>query len=180
MQENSNQDSLIKTNQFAWYTSIIFFLVVVTGIVGMYLYGTYIDGKISWTKENIASIEKQITEMGQDRKMLITQIVTSGTIRPSLDLKNIVTQFRIAAAKADVGFQWFSIQDDTISTSLIATAWLNQIHPDPAATIIAMMRTYASQSNLYFRLDPITTVSWDLSKRTTGITLHVTQAPIQN
>lgn len=43
--------------------------------------------------------------MGQDRKMLITQIVTSGTIRPSLDLKNIVTQFRIAAAKADVGFQ---------------------------------------------------------------------------
>lgn len=180
MQENSNQTPVIKASQFTWYLSIVFFLTVVTGIVGMYLYGAYLDGKISSEKGDITAIEKQISEIGQDRKMLITQIVMGNTIRPSLDLKNIVTQFRVAAAKADVGFQGFSIKDDTISTTLIATTGLNQIHPDPVATIITMMRTYAGQNNLYFRLDPITSVSGDLAKRTTGIKLHVTQAPIQN
>lgn len=110
-------------------------------------------------RNDIAQIEKQITEATQDRKTLIYQTISSNAIRPSLDLKNIVSQFRIAAAKVDVGFQGFSIKDDTISTVLVATSGENQIHPDPVATIIGMMREYASHNDLYFTLDPITSVS---------------------
>lgn len=59
-----------------------------------------------------------------------------------------------------------------ISTTLIATSGDSQIHPDPAATIIKMMREYA-RGEKYFSLDPISAISGDPTSRTTAIQLKV-------
>lgn len=121
MQEN-NQTPLIQTSLFVWYSSAILFFVVIGGIIWLYLSGVYTEAVISSTQEDIVQINKEIDTVSLDRKVLITQIIMGNTIRPSLDLKNIVTQFRVAAAKSGVGFQGFSIKDDTIATTLIATS----------------------------------------------------------
>jgi hypothetical protein len=96
----------------------------------------------------------------------------SNTLRPSLDLVSLIARFREAASTAWVRLKGFSVDHDTITTSLIATEWDPQIHPDPASTIIRMMREYA-QGQKYFLLDPIVSLAGDEKSRTTGISFHV-------
>ncbi len=178
MQENS-KPQLVRPSLFMWYISIVLFIFVLVGIVWLYASGIYTDSTIKSREDEITQITHDIQGASLDRKVLIAQIINSNTIRPSLDLKTIVSQFRIAAAKAGVGLQGFSIKDDTISTTLTATLGDPQVHPDPASTIINMMREYATHTS-YFSLEPIVSITGDLTKRTTSIQLKVvpTQPPV--
>ena len=171
MQENS-EVQLVRPSLFLWYTSILIFVFVLVGVIWLYASQAYINGTLESTKDKIAQIDHDTQGASLDKKILIAQIINSNTIRPSLDLKNIVAEFRLAAAKSSVGLQGFFIKDDTISTTLISTFGDSRIHPDPASTIINMMRDYAAHSS-YFSLEPITSISWDLTKRTTSIQLKV-------
>lgn len=61
-----------------------------------------------------------------------------------MNLKSLVNSFRIAAAGAGVRLSGFSVRDDTISSTLIATQ--DSISKDPIETIIAMMRSDNTRS----------------------------------
>jgi hypothetical protein len=86
-------------------------------------------------------INTKIQDASADSRIVIAKIVQESGIRPSIDLKNIVTQFRLAAIQANVEFDGFSIKDDIIATQLTSTS-PTDTHPDAIGTIIAMMNKY--------------------------------------
>ncbi len=177
MQENTQENTkantpIIKPSQTVWYMSITFFLVV--GVTTVFF---VVSSLMRWVdigsiNESIADTDRKIEVIGKDRKILIANIIKNNSLRPSLDLKPLIAGFRTAAAKANVRLKGFSIVDDVISTSLIATEWDSWVHPDPVATIIKMMREYAQNKNT-FSLDPISSIGWDPKERTTAIKFRV-------
>ena len=178
MQETVQKPILERRGKLTWYLALILLLVVIGWAIWLYAYDTYLSTRIESEKVSTAEINKQIEEISKDRDIIITKIVSSSTIRPSLDIKALVTEFREAAIRAGVKLKGFSVDKDVVSTTLTATEWDPQTHPDPAATIIRMMREYALGQK-YFSLEPIYSLSWDEKSRTTGITLKVTPKPLQ-
>jgi hypothetical protein len=122
-------------------------------------------------RTTIAKLDSDIAGSSVDRNIVIAKIVQENTLRPSLDLKNIVAQFRIAAVKANVAFDGFAIKDDVINTKLTSTVGNGQ-HPDPVGTIIAMMNSYNAGIQ-EFRLGKISSITGDTTSRTTAIELRV-------
>lgn len=83
---------------------------------------TYLNSAaIKSTESEIARLQRDIDKASTDRNIVVANIVRENTIRPSLDLKKIVADFRIAAARARVEFDGFTIKDDVISTKLTST-----------------------------------------------------------
>jgi hypothetical protein len=136
------------------------------------------ERKIESQRESLQEVQRQITEVSTDRKVIIAKIIQSNTIRPSIDVRGIVASFYDAASRANVHLKGFSIKNDVINTTLIAKYPDGTIHPDAASTILKMMREYSSGAPTAFRLDPIKTISGTQEVRTTNITLRVnTLAP---
>ena len=144
MQDINPIPSLIpKKSRLAYYLSIGLFLLMITLSIGFSVYNMLLERTIESEKTQIAEIQKNIDEISRDRKVILTKIEKSGTIRPSIDLKGIVADFYTAASASDVRLKGFSIANDVISTSLTATKPDGIVHPDAASTIIKMMREYA-------------------------------------
>jgi hypothetical protein len=179
MQENiKSTTSIIKPSQSLWYMSMSLFLLVswLSGYFAISNY--YLEKDIALIQSEIDKVEQDIVRISEDKKIVIANIIKDNTLRPSLNLGPIIKQFRVAAIKANVRLKWFTIDKDVITTSLIATEWDPGIHPDPASTIIKMIREYA-QWKMDFTLEPISSLSWDSSMRTTGIEFHVLPSKIQ-
>ena len=179
MQETPLQDTQPVITQWntIWYLSIGFLILVLVTIWGLYalIYTTKLS--ISKIEAEVSRINTSIQTVSQDRNIVIAKIIQENAMRPSIDLSNIVSQFRKAAEDANVSFDGFSIKDDTISTMLTATE-ATGTHPDPVSTIIDMMNKY-SMKEQKFRLGSINTVSGDTLRRTTAIELQVITPPIQ-
>lgn len=132
----------------------------------------YLDRNIEKNNAEIATTEEQIRLASTDRRIIITQILKSNSIRPSLDITGLIREFQKAAIASNVRLKGFSVANDVISTTLIATEGDPQIHPDPASTVIKMMRDYASTQR-YFALEPIYALSGTEKERTTAIQFKV-------
>ncbi len=161
-----------KKSNFTLYLSLILIVAVIGGYIGFFFYNISLEKNIADKNDAIARVDKQMADISKDQDIVIRKILLSNTIRPSIDLRGLLAQFRDAANKANVRLKWFSIKDDVIATSLISTEWDPAVHPDPAVTIIKMIREYDS-GRPYFSLDPIVSISWDATKRTTGIQFHI-------
>lgn len=162
----------MKPSYTLWYISIGL-LIVLFGVTIYFGVVAYIrESNIQATQQAILETQTKIDTIASDRKILIANIIKNNSLRPSLDLGPLLLEFRTAAAKANVRLKGFSIADDTISTTLIATEWDSGVHPDPVATIVKMMREYAT-SKTAFSLEPIYSISGDPTLRTTAIKFHV-------
>lgn len=122
MQENLPQNTpLMKPSYTLWYISIGL-LIVLFGVTIYFGVVAYIrESNIQATQQAILETQKKIDTIASDRKILIANIIKNNSLRPSLDLGPLLLEFRTAAAKANVRLKGFSIADDTISTTLIAT-----------------------------------------------------------
>ncbi len=167
--------SLSQPKSWLWYISIVFFVLIVWTCLSLYGYGIYQDGQITKLKSDLSSLENTVSTLSSDRKTVIANILKDDAIRPSIDLKSLVSAFRLTATKEQVRFQGFSVKNDVISTSLIATEWDPQIHSDPIATIVRFIRSMDAQKQK-FQIEPVRIVSGDPTKRTTGIELKVVSA----
>ncbi len=165
-------------SRIPWLLSLFLLIFVIWSWVWLFFYNKAFESSIVNNKSEIDSVWQKISEIESDRQLVIRNILASNTIRPSIDVRGLVNEFREAASQANVRLQWFSVQEDTISTTLISTVWDASIHPDPAATIIKMMRTY-SLGNKYFDLDPIMSISGDSARRTTWVQFHVSHESIK-
>lgn len=177
MQETTPQSpsAIVSSGRGVWYMSIAFLLLTIGLSWALYV-GIFLTSQsIETTQSEIARINTDIQKASTDSQIVIAKIIQESGLRPSIDLKNIVTQFRLAAIEANVGFDGFSIKDDTISTQLISTAWTTN-HPDAVWTIIAMMNKYAVWDEV-FRLGAINSVTGDITRRTTSIELKVINSP---
>lgn len=101
------------------------------------------DRSITHLESEVARVNHEIEVASQNKDIVTAKIIQENSLRPTIDLKNIVTNFRLAAIDANVRFDGFSISKDTISTMLISTEPSGE-HPDPVSTIIAMMNKYSS------------------------------------
>ncbi len=179
MQENNTSiASVIKPGQTTWYISIIFFVMITWIILFFGISSSFRGSQITTIMEDISKLETDIASISKDRKVLIANIIRNNKLRPSLNLGPIIREFRMAAIKSNVRLNGFSIANDTITTTLIATEWDSGVSPDPVATVIKMMRDYA-EWKMNFTLEPIFSLAWDPSIRSTGIELHVLPSKIQ-
>ena len=121
MQENTHHIALPTKGRTAWYLSVGILIVMIAGSLGLYGYDMYLTSEISTQQSLIADTQRQISEIARDRDIIITKIAESNTIRPSLDLRTLITQFKAAADEENVRLKGFSVKNDTITTSLIAT-----------------------------------------------------------
>jgi hypothetical protein len=64
----------------------------------------FVEKNIANLQSTTAKLDSDIAGSSVDRNIVIAKIVQENTLRPSLDLKNIVIQFRLAAIQANVAF----------------------------------------------------------------------------
>jgi hypothetical protein len=159
MQEHTITSLVPKTSRTPFYFAITLLILTLAMSIGFFFRNIILTGNIEDEKDAITQVRKQIDEVSQDRNVIITKIVMSNTIRPSIDLKGLESGFRDAAFRANVRLKGFSVTNDVISTTLIATQADGIAHPDPAGTIIKMMREYAAGNGQTFALEPITTIA---------------------
>ena len=180
MQEPTSPLNLMpKVSRTPFYFSVSLLFLVIWLSIGFFFYNIFLEQSIEGQKIILSETRKSIDDISRDRKVIITRIEESGTIRPSIDLKGIVDAFYEAATSSNVRLKGFGIVNDVISTSLISTEPYGIAHPDAAWTIIEMMRKYAQGKGGRFSLEPITSISGDLKSRTTSVQFKVLSNPIK-
>lgn len=157
----------LKESNISFYVSIIFALFVALSIA-VFSYLIHVSNQnVSLIQSDIQNIEQQIQSTSNDSQIIVAKILTENSIRPSIDLKNIIKNFRTVAAVENVWFDGFAIKDDVITTSLTSIAGTS-VHPDPVSTIIKMMNDF-SLGKQVFVLKDIRSISGDNKKRSTTI-----------
>jgi len=76
--------------------------IVLIGSVLLGAYNFYLDKKIASTQQELQVLDTQIQTASEDRKVIIAQILSANTIRPSLDINGLVKEFQRAAVVANV------------------------------------------------------------------------------
>lgn len=123
MQDNNTPGTtpIIRQGMSIWYMSIGIFILMILLIIGLSVSKYLTQKNNQKIQSDITALESQIASASADRKTVIAGILESNTIRPSIDIKGLVRDFRVLAAKERVRFQGFSVKNDTITTTLIAT-----------------------------------------------------------
>ena len=142
---------------------------------------TMTNASIGSTNKKIDELTAQINTAKQNKQIIIADILGKNLVKPSIDLKKIVGNFMSASSMAQVRLQGFSIQDDVISTNLIATGVpTGATHTDPVQLVIKMMRDYSSGKGVNtFALEPISSISGDGTSRSTSIQFKVVPVTAQ-
>ena len=172
--ENSEKSALItskKEKVTAFLFSVVALLLVVGfGGVMMFLKFTT-NNAINHTQMEIQKADEKISQYQKQKDIIIASFMQDNTLFHSLNLKQLVADFRQAAKDSNVQFQGFSVKNNTISTNLIATSATQK---DAVASIIEMMKNY-SQNNQQkaFALDPILSISGTPNARMTPVTFKI-------
>jgi hypothetical protein len=182
MQENTMSHVVLpKATKTPYYLSIFLLILVIVATILLSFLSILKVREIDTWNEQIATKNTEIAEVKKDNNVIITKILASGTVPPTLDLIGLVRSFREAAAQANVRLKGFAIAKDEITTNLIATEGNPNIHPDAASTIVTMIQAYAKKEGVPgFALDPITSISGDPKLRTTAIKFKVTPVSSNN
>ena len=138
--------------------------------LGLYGYQFVSASYIETLASDTRSLDADIATSTKDRDIIIADILASSSIRPSIDLKALVRAFRVAATQAGVRLQGFSVRDDIISSTLIASRDVTSM-TDPVETIIALMRTGTATAGL--SLEPIRSLQGSALERSTGISFRI-------
>jgi len=95
-------------------------IIVIVGSFVLFILSWMSERNMDAVTKEIESTKTEISKIESDRFMKIAGILRESEIRPSLDINLLVTLFREAAKTARVEFQGFSVNHDTIKTTLIA------------------------------------------------------------
>ncbi len=170
MQEiHSTQPIVPQMSQLTWLSSIIVLSVVIIAIFSLTIHDYYRQWTIADMENQITTMDRDLQVGNDDRDIIVANILSSSPLRPSIDLKALVKWFRLAAATAGVRLNWFSVADDTISSTLIATQWTD--NTDPVKTIISMMRIPNPLTGLM--LEPIYSLAGSSTERTTTVSFKI-------
>ena len=91
-----------KKSNFTLYLSLILIVAVIGGYIGFFFYNISLEKNIADKNDAIARVDKQMADISKDQDIVIRKILLSNTIRPSIDLRGLLAQFRDAANKANV------------------------------------------------------------------------------
>jgi hypothetical protein len=158
-----------ESSHFAWTLSLTLLAVTLLSCLWLWGYQFITASQIASLDRQIASLDADIATSTRDRDIIVADILASASIRPSIDLKSLVRAFRVAATQAGVRLQWFTVSDDTISSTLVATRDANGT--DPVQIIIDMMRNNTPNTGL--SLVPIHSLAGSSSERTTSVAFRI-------
>lgn len=175
MQDNSQNIQAGSTSHLPLFLSAGALVLMILATLGIYLYTLYLSSDTLSIRDKTAVIDRQIVAEKNNRKVMIAHIIDSGTIRPSIDLVGLLGRFRSIATEYGVRFQGFSINNDILSTQVIATNPDQVNHPDPISAIFKLMNT-EKFADTGFNLEPISSIAGDISLRSTAITFRVTSS----
>ncbi len=168
MQEVKHIPAPEEPNNYYWLVSITLLAITLLSMGGLFISSYLQERNIEKTQNEILEIESLIRSASTDKNIIVANILNSTTIRPSIDLKWLVDSYNKTASWANVRLQGFSVKDDLLSTTLIASqddgGW------DPVAIIIAMMR---SNPKTGLKLGPINTLAGSPNERTTGVSFTI-------
>lgn len=180
MQEWTLPTLVPKTSKTPFYGSIFVAAGIIVATIGLLIINSSLSQDAENLSREIAQKKWEISEVAKDRNVVVTRILQTHTVQPTLNLRWIIANFRDVAAKANVRLKGFNITNDVITTSLIATEGNPNIHPDPASTIVTMMRAYmAENGDGKFTLDPIRVINGDSKSRNTSISLRIVPTSIK-
>ena len=169
MQEIKQTHLSKEPSNIPWIISIATLSIVAIINICLYWYTFYQDKSISTIQSEITKLDEDIRIWSADKDVIVANILSSTTIRPSIDLKSIKAWFEQSAAIAGVRLKGFSVNNDIVTSSLIATKGSEAI--DPIETIISMMRISNPRTGL--SLEPIYSVAWTQSERTTNVSFKI-------
>ncbi len=66
-------------------------------------------------------MDRKIDTLSQSKEIIITKILRSNTLRPSLDINGLIKEFQRVALASNVRLTGFNVAGDTLSTTLTAT-----------------------------------------------------------
>lgn len=117
-------------------------------------------------------MKQEIDKYQKNKQIMIASKIENNELSPSINLKQLVSNFNQASAQARVRFQGFAVKDDVISTNLIA---MNALPGrDAAESILEMMKLYdKSAGKTNFALEPILSISGTPQNRTTPINFKI-------
>jgi hypothetical protein len=154
----------------AWIMSLVFLSLTILSCLGLWGYQFVTASRIDTLQNETQALDADIATSTKDRDIIVADILASASIRPSIDLKALVRAFRVAATQAGVRLQGFSVRDDVISSTLIASRDVTST-TDPVETIIAMMRSGTATAGL--SLQPIRSLQGSLAERTTAVSFRI-------
>ncbi len=106
MQELTPNNSIIPVqSNIAWMMSLATLIITLLGCLGLWGYQFVTRDQVATLTTDISSLEQTLTLARSDRAVIIADILSSATIRPSMPLKEIVRAFRVAATTAGVRLQ---------------------------------------------------------------------------
>jgi cell division protein FtsL len=171
MQEISTNPQSPKENRTYFYFSLGFFSLIVFSILSLFLYTKYLNTASLSIRDEIGQIDRKIAAQNADRMILIANILKSNSIRPSVELESLVKKFRDIASENGVRLRGFSVLDDVLSTTVIATTPADTNYPDPISAVFRVMNT--SFQGKGFTLEPITSIAWGINERTTWLQFEI-------
>jgi hypothetical protein len=169
MQELNQTPILQKPSQAAWKASIALLIFVILASAGLFAYQIVLGQQITTLTDTIRTQAGHISSGSTDRDIIVAGILSSSTLRPSLELGKLVSDFRAVAQSARIRLQGFSVADDRISSHLIVTPELGGA--DPITTIIALMR--ARNADLRLVAEPISAVAGSSRSRDTAVVFRI-------
>ncbi len=169
MQEIKPNHIIQEPSRFSWFSSLIVLCLTFVSTWWLYGYQFIAASNMESLNVEITQLESSIQSASTDRDVLVANILSSTNIRPSIDLEVLVKMFSLAAANAWVRLSGFSVRDDVITSTLIATQGTTGM--DPVEVIIAMMRTQDPKSRLV--LEPIYSLQGSAAERTTAVSFRI-------
>jgi cell division protein FtsL len=87
MQENTLQSLVPKASRTPFFLSIFFVGLVITASIIIFIMDRSTKGNIRDIESQISAKNAEISEIKKDKRVIITNILKSGTVKPSLDLR---------------------------------------------------------------------------------------------
>lgn len=180
MQENSSfqsdntqflaQNTEKKEKANAFFLALWALGLTIAVSITFYALAFFTNSQISGKQSEIDSVKSKITILEADPTNSIAAIISNGNIKPSINLTELIKNFNQIAQRYEIGFQNFSIKDDSITSNLIA----QNADKDAAQKIIAMMKEFAKAGQQgTFSLEPIFSISGDRTTRMTPVTFKI-------
>ncbi len=176
MQEIKKDHIIPQPSSFSWISSITIFVITLIAIIAFYVFQYMSISSIKNSKVEIAKLDAIIQSWSLDKDVIVYNIMKSTVIKPSMDLKWLVRDFRLTAANSGLRFSWFNISNDILTTKMIATQ--DSLEIDPVETVIQLMRT--PDSKTAFSLEPIYWLEGSPSERSTAISFRILPPKLVN
>ena len=151
-------------------TSVLLFIASIWCYVGFSVASSLTGSSITDIEDKIVETNKKIEILENDKDVKIASMLQDEKyIKKSIDLPNILSNFRSIASEYGLRFQWFSIKWDQISTSMVS---VSNNESDAIEPILKLMEDYRKNKKT-FLLKPIFSINGDPSRRATGLGFEV-------